>query len=104
MTWQHMLVWAKGAQRAQRAQRYASWLFSSLLTVCTLSSALFIPCYAEDIIYPPDVGAGVINVVAQYGAKGDGTTDDTAAIQKAISDNISTFAPHYSGQTEHILY
>jgi peptidoglycan hydrolase-like protein with peptidoglycan-binding domain len=40
---------------------------------------------STEIVYPSD--AGVINV-QNYGAVGDGVTDDTAAIQNAISQNI----------------
>lgn len=37
----------------------------------------------ENIVFPAD--AGVINVKTQFGAKGDGVTDDTTAIQAALN-------------------
>ncbi len=72
------------------------------LALMLLASLLFIACCAGDpatvtgsepfarkvaaaaeVTFPKD--AGVINVKTQYGAKGDGITDDTAAIQAALN-------------------
>ena len=49
---------------------------------------------AENVAYPAD--AGVVDVTqAPYFAKGDGRTDDTAAIQKALDDHPSQGAIIY---------
>ena len=49
---------------------------------------------AENIVYPAD--AGVVDVTkTPYSAKGNGRTDDTAAIQKALDDHPSQGAIIY---------
>lgn len=64
--------------------------------VVALSSLLMLPCplLAENIVFPTD--AGILNVKnAPYNAKGDGVTDDTAAIQRALNDNVNQKKPVY---------
>lgn len=41
---------------------------------------------AESVLFPAD--SGYVSIKAKYGAKGDGTTDDTAAFQQAMSEGV----------------
>jgi hypothetical protein len=53
---------------------------------------------ASDKIFPTD--AHIVNVKTAYGAKGDGTTDDTQAILNAIKENIG----YRNGTGKKVIY
>nr|CAA9249344.1 GH55 [uncultured Armatimonadetes bacterium] len=79
MPFRHLLGPWSGARTAQ-----ALWTRFGALAAC-LSAAT--PAPAENIVYP--AGAGVFNVRdARFGARGDGKTDDTAAIRKALAEGL----------------
>ncbi len=68
--------------------RYASTL--CLLVVLAVAGEPSVP---DAVHVPPD--AGIIDVRLTYGAKGDGRSDDTAAIQKAITDHLHSSGTVY---------
>jgi hypothetical protein len=69
------------------------------LTVTMTEEPVFsgVPITNADKTFPPD--SGLANVKSDFGAKGDGITDDSAAIQQAISSTV-----HHSGTGARIIY
>lgn len=63
---------------------YAS--LSSRVAQNISASSLEATLPAQNIVYPPD--ANMVNV-RNYGTKGDGATDDTVAIRRAVQENLT---------------
>lgn len=63
------------------------YLFNILLGALFISSS----AYSRDIEFPAS-SSGVVNIKTDYNAKGDGVTDDTQAILKAIRENIGNYS------------
>lgn len=64
------------------------------LALAVVALALGANARAADALFPPD--SGIVDVTKPpYSAKGDGTTDDTAAIQKALDDHPNSGAIIY---------
>jgi len=48
----------------------------------------------DELTFPTWNSPGAVNVRRTYGARGDGETDDTDALQRAIDENEIVFLPH----------
>lgn len=70
---------------------------SFVVTMTEQSAFAGVPIDNAERTFPPD--SRMVNVKTDYGAKGDGISDDTEAIQKAISSTI-----HHPQQGPRIVY
>ena len=63
---------------------FVKWI--RLVVIVAIAIVAPMSVWAENIVFPAD--AGVVDITRPpYGAKGDGKTDDTAALQKASDEN-----------------
>jgi len=67
------------------------------VTMIEQSAFAGVPIANAERTFPPD--SGMVNVKTQYGAKGDGVTNDTSAIQQSISATV-----HHPGNGPRIIY
>jgi len=67
------------------------------VTMTEKSTFTGVPIANAERTFPLD--SGMVNIKTQYGAKGDGVADDTAAIQQAISATV-----HHPGAGPRIIY
>lgn len=68
-------------------------LLPAALCLLAVLAAAGEPVVPDAVYVPAD--AGIVDVRLKYGAKGDGVTDDTAAIQAAITDHLHSSGTIY---------
>ena len=83
----------------------STWLAGTAVSSAAGSSALLTPVTGSTLIPGPIAfPAGFMPSVKSYGAVGDGRTDDTAAIQKALSDGRSSSSTDYYGRPKALFF
>ena len=87
--------------RAIRSSSILAVAAGTLLGLTAGLSAVEAPPASENVVFPPDAVVDVTK--APYHAKGDGVTDDTAAIQKALSDHPNAGAIIYLPKGTYLL-
>ena len=84
---------------------FVASLFAGSAQSYASSSPQFIPVTGSTLIPGPIAfPAGFMPSVKSYGAVGDGRTDDTAAIQKALSDGRSSATTDYYGRPKALYF
>lgn len=59
--------------------------YLTIILFCSTLIAFAQTAKPDNFVFPPD--AGVVNVKTDYGAKGDGVTDDTAALKRMLDEH-----------------
>lgn len=86
---------------AERANKVLAFSASGLPVAAAIAeSAIIVSTFMEPLLVASDqedvrtfAGVAAMTSVAQFGATGDGVTDDTAAVQAAINSSLNVYFP-----------